>query len=196
MCFFLPLACRDDHQYLVIIELILLLYLLGKLARELYKDMKNEDSAVKIQKSFRRQVARKNYIGTRSSAIVLQTGIRTMVARNIFRYKAQNNVAAVIIQVITQLMIKFLKNYVLYHVYELLISNKSLQAYWRRHSAVSFYKKMKKASVLSQGIFRRKIARRHLKERKMVGTLLFCSFITPLLFLSQLLHTSHKYIQI
>lgn len=112
----------------------------GKLARELYKDMKNEDSAVKIQKSFRRQVARKNYIGTRSSAIVLQTGIRTMVARNIFRYKAQNNVAAVIIQ-----------------------------AYWRRHSAVSFYKKMKKASVLSQGIFRRKIARRHLKERKMAA---------------------------
>ncbi|EOX94525.1 Myosin family protein with Dil domain, putative [Theobroma cacao] len=69
----------------------------GKLARELYKDMKNEAAAVQIQKTFRRQVARRNYIDAKSSAIVLQTGLRAMVARNELRYKAQNK-AAVIIQ--------------------------------------------------------------------------------------------------
>ena len=80
-----------------------MLYLLGKLARELYKDMKTKAAAAKIQKTFRRQVARRNYIDSKSSAIVLQTGLRAMVARNEFRYKAQNN-AAVIIQVIAQLV--------------------------------------------------------------------------------------------
>ncbi|KAK6239101.1 hypothetical protein QUC31_004570 [Theobroma cacao] len=111
----------------------------GKLARELYKDMKNEAAAVQIQKTFRRQVARRNYIDAKSSAIVLQTGLRAMVARNELRYKAQNKAAVII------------------------------QAYWRRHSALSFYKKIKKASVLSQSMFRRRTARRNLKEQKMAG---------------------------
>ncbi|KAK6259985.1 hypothetical protein SCA6_014459 [Theobroma cacao] len=110
----------------------------GKLARELYKDMKNEAAAVQIQKTFRRQVARRNYIDAKSSAIVLQTGLRAMVARNELRYKAQNKAAVII------------------------------QAYWRRHSALSFYKKIKKASVLSQSMFRRRTARRNLKEQKML----------------------------
>ncbi|XP_021281457.1 myosin-11 isoform X2 [Herrania umbratica] len=111
----------------------------GKLARELYKDMKNEAAAVQIQKTFRRQVARRNYIDAKSSAVVLQTGLRAMVARNEFRYKAQNKAAVII------------------------------QAYWRCYSAVSFYKKIKKASVLSQSMFRRRTARRNLKEQKMAG---------------------------
>ncbi|WRX08053.1 IQ motif [Theobroma cacao] len=112
----------------------------GKLARELYKDMKNEAAAVQIQKTFRRQVARRNYIDAKSSAIVLQTGLRAMVARNEYRYKAQNKAAVII------------------------------QAYWRRHSALSFYKKIKKASVLSQSMFRRRTARRNLQEQKMVAS--------------------------
>ncbi|XVF80928.1 hypothetical protein PTKIN_Ptkin15bG0114700 [Pterospermum kingtungense] len=112
----------------------------GKLARELCKHTKNDVAAVKIQKSFRRQVARKNYIDTKSSAIVLQTGIRTMFARNQFRYKAKSNASAVIIQ-----------------------------AYWRRHTAVSLYKKIKETPVLSQNIFGRKTSRKHLKERKLAA---------------------------
>lgn len=56
---------------------------------------------MKIQKSGRRKSASRKYTNIRSSAIVVQTGIRAMVARNEFRSKMEIRSAA--IQVIVQL---------------------------------------------------------------------------------------------
>lgn len=62
-----------------------------------------EAAAVKIQKNLRRQLARRTYTRVKSSALVLQTGIRAMAARNEFRFREQTN-AATVIQVITWLI--------------------------------------------------------------------------------------------
>ncbi|XP_061969968.1 myosin-9 isoform X2 [Populus nigra] len=92
----------------------------GRLARELYKYKRKEVAAVKIQKNLRRQLARRAYTDIRISALVVQTGFRAMAARKNFRYREQTKAATII------------------------------QTCWRCHRAVSYYKKLKKASVISQ----------------------------------------------
>lgn len=77
---------------------ISLLWNLGRLACKLYEHLRQEAAAVKIQKNLRRFVARKSYLTLRSSAIALQTGLRTMTARNEFRFRKQTK-ATIIIQV-------------------------------------------------------------------------------------------------
>lgn len=62
--------------------------------------MRKEAAAVKIQKNLRRQLARRTYVDMRSSALVLQTGLRAMAARKEFRFRECTN-AATIVQVIT-----------------------------------------------------------------------------------------------
>lgn len=63
--------------------------------------MRRQAAAVKIEKSFRRHVARESYLRIRHSAIAVQTALRGMVARNEFRFRKQMK-AATIIQVITK----------------------------------------------------------------------------------------------
>ncbi|KAJ6336990.1 hypothetical protein OIU76_006787 [Salix suchowensis] len=96
----------------------------GKLARELYKYKRKEVAAVKIQKNLRRQLARRAYTGIRISALVVQTGFRAMAARKDFRFREQTKAATII------------------------------QACWRCQRVVSYYKKLKKASVISQSRWR------------------------------------------
>jgi myosin-5 len=81
------------------ISCFLLLLLPGELARKLYELLKRDAAAVKIQRDLRRFLARKSYIGTKFSMLILQTGLRAMVARNEFRYRERKK-AATIIQVI------------------------------------------------------------------------------------------------
>lgn len=73
----------------------------GKLACNLYEEMRRQAAAVNIQKSFRRHTARESYLRVRHSAITVQTALRGMVARNEFRFRKHMK-AATIIQVITK----------------------------------------------------------------------------------------------
>ena len=91
MCF-----CWTIRDYLRLY--ISLVWNIGRLACKLYEHLRREAAAVKIQKNLRGFVARKSYLTLRSSAIALQTGLRTMTARNEFRFRKQTK-AAIIIQV-------------------------------------------------------------------------------------------------
>lgn len=70
----------------------------GRLACKRYELMRREAAAKKIQKNLRRYLARKSYNLQRASAITVQTGLRTMTARNEFRFRKQTK-AAIIIEV-------------------------------------------------------------------------------------------------
>ena len=91
---------------------------------------------VKIQKNMRRCMARKNFHNTKSSALVLQTGLRAMVSRDDFRFKRQSK-AVVTLQVIT-----WFCNFHLNNMYVLLLMKKkitgllaSLQSFFRLSKA-------------------------------------------------------------
>lgn len=77
---------------------ILLLLPAARLARKLYENLRREDASIRIQKYARSHAARKSYKKLRSSAIVIQTGLRAMAARNEYRHKRRTK-AAIIIQV-------------------------------------------------------------------------------------------------
>lgn len=64
-----------------------------------YEELRREAGALRIQTKFRQHVARKVYLQVRLSAITLQTGLRTMIARNEFRMKLRTK-AAIHIQVL------------------------------------------------------------------------------------------------
>ncbi|KAL6968221.1 hypothetical protein U1Q18_034023 [Sarracenia purpurea var. burkii] len=72
---------------------------MGLIACKLYENMKREAAALKIQTYLRRHLARMAYIRLELSVLVLQTGLRAMVARNEFRCRRQTK-ASIIIQVI------------------------------------------------------------------------------------------------
>ncbi|KAK7819284.1 myosin-9 [Quercus suber] len=108
-----------------------------ELARKLYKLMKREIATVIIQRDLRRHLTRKAYIRIKLSTVVLQTGLRSMVARIEFRYRERTKAAIVI------------------------------QANWRCHRAFSDYKKLKKASIILQFRWKVRIAKRELSKQKM-----------------------------
>lgn len=87
-----------------------LFHILGNLARKISKDMRREEAAVKIQKNLRRQIAKKDYGKTKSSAVTLQSGVRTMAARHEFRYKLKTK-AATVIQVLFSLLLSVLNKF-------------------------------------------------------------------------------------
>lgn len=70
----------------------------GNQARELFKNMRREAAAIRIQKYARRYQAHKAYKQLRLSAIFIQAGLRAMVARNEFCFRSQTK-ASIIIQV-------------------------------------------------------------------------------------------------
>ncbi|KAB2636686.1 myosin-9-like [Pyrus ussuriensis x Pyrus communis] len=73
----------------------------GELARKLFKFKKREISAVKIQKTARKRLARKDYLRIKFASTILQAGVRAMAARDEFRYRVN---AAIIIQTGLQAM--------------------------------------------------------------------------------------------
>ncbi|THG12482.1 hypothetical protein TEA_022987 [Camellia sinensis var. sinensis] len=97
----------------------------GMLACKLYEQLRQEAAALKIQKHFRRYIARKSYLTVRSSAITLQTGLRAMTACNEFRFRKQTKAAIII------------------------------QALLRCHRSYSYYKSLQKAAIVSQCGFKR-----------------------------------------
>ncbi|TQE13750.1 hypothetical protein C1H46_000757 [Malus baccata] len=67
----------------------------GELVRKLFKLKKREISAVKIQKTARKRLARKDYLRIKFASTILQAGVRAVAARDEFRYRVN---AAIIIQ--------------------------------------------------------------------------------------------------
>lgn len=80
-----------------------LFHVLANIARKISRYMKREEAAIKIQKNLRRQIAKKDYGRTKSSALTLQSGVRTMAARHEFRHKLKTR-AATKIQVLFSLL--------------------------------------------------------------------------------------------
>ncbi|CDY66597.1 BnaCnng51610D, partial [Brassica napus] len=111
----------------------------GKLACNLYEEMRRQAAAVNIQKSFRRHIARESYLKIRHSAIAVQTALRGMVARNEFRFRKQMKAATII------------------------------QARLRSHLAHSYYKKLQKAALSTQCGWRSRVARKELRTLKMAA---------------------------
>lgn len=62
--------------------------------------MKRDAAAIHIQKQARAHMARRSYKTLQASAIVIQTGIQAVAARNIYRHRRRTK-AATIIQVKT-----------------------------------------------------------------------------------------------
>jgi len=60
--------------------------------------MRKEAASIRIQKNVRAHEARTFYTNLQASAIVIQTGMRAMAARNEYRYRRRTK-AAIIIQV-------------------------------------------------------------------------------------------------
>ncbi|PIN20245.1 Myosin class V heavy chain [Handroanthus impetiginosus] len=111
----------------------------GILACKLYKTIKREAAAIKVQRNTLRYQARKAYNMLRMSVLVIQTGLRTMDARNKFRFRRQTKAATVI------------------------------QARWRCHRASSYYRKLKRGTILAQCRWRGRIAKRELRKLKMAA---------------------------
>ncbi|EOA19784.1 hypothetical protein CARUB_v10000031mg [Capsella rubella] len=111
----------------------------GKLACNLYEEMRRQAAAVNIQKGFRRHTARESYLRVRHSAITVQTALRGMVARNEFRLRKQMKAATII------------------------------QARLRSHLAHSYYKKLQKAALSTQCGWRSRVARKELRTLKMAA---------------------------
>lgn len=64
--------------------------------------MRREAASIRIQKNVRAHRARAFYTNLQTSAIVIQTGLRAMAARNEFRYRRRTK-AATIVQVMNSL---------------------------------------------------------------------------------------------
>jgi myosin-5 len=71
----------------------------GRLACKIFDRMRREAAAIKIQKHTRKYAARTAYKKLHVSALVVQTGLRAMIARKEFRFRKRTK-AATIIQVI------------------------------------------------------------------------------------------------
>lgn len=73
-------------------------------ACKLYEQLRREAAAIRIQKNFRCYTAQQSYLTLKDSAVLLQTGMRAMTARNEFRFRKQTK-AAIKIQVLLWLPI-------------------------------------------------------------------------------------------
>ncbi|XP_057868018.2 myosin-9 isoform X2 [Cryptomeria japonica] len=111
----------------------------GNQARELFKNMRREAAAIRIQKYVRRYQAHKAYTQLRLSAIVIQAGLRAMAARNEFRFRSQTKASIII------------------------------QTEWRAYRAHTYYKKLKAAAITFQCAWRGRAGRKELRKLKMAA---------------------------
>lgn len=70
----------------------------AQIARKLYEHMREDAASIRIQKHARACAQRKSYKKLQEATVVIQTGLRSMAARNEFRRRRRNR-AATIIQV-------------------------------------------------------------------------------------------------
>ncbi|KAH6804802.1 Myosin family protein with Dil domain-containing protein [Perilla frutescens var. hirtella] len=111
----------------------------GRLACKHFVGMKTEAAAVKVQRNTLRFLARKAYNTLQISVLVIQTGLRSMDAHKKFRFRRQTRAATII------------------------------QTRWRCLRASSYYKKLKRGTVLAQCQWRGRIAKKELRKLKMAA---------------------------
>lgn len=80
----------------------------ARLAKKLFEHMRRDAASIRIQKHMRTHSARKAYLEVYESAIVIQTGLRAMAARNEHRFRRETK-ASIIIQVCTIMPIMICK---------------------------------------------------------------------------------------
>ncbi|XP_073315711.1 myosin-11-like [Primulina huaijiensis] len=114
-------------------------YCRGRLACKLFESMNKEAAAVKIQKNSLRYQARNVYQRLQISVLVIQTGFRTMEARNKFRFRRQTKAITVI------------------------------QAWWRCHRALFYFRKLKRGAIAAQCRWRGRNAKHELRKLKMAA---------------------------
>lgn len=68
----------------------------AQMARKLYEHMRRDAASIRIQKHARSHAARRSYTKLQEAAIVIQTGLRSMAARNEFRRRRRNKAASTI----------------------------------------------------------------------------------------------------
>lgn len=74
------------------------IFFVGYLGRELYENIRRNAASLRIQKNFRKYIARKAYKGLLSASVTIQTGIRCTAARKELQFRREAK-AAVVIQV-------------------------------------------------------------------------------------------------
>lgn len=79
-------------------DILLRLPYTAKLARKLFEHMRREAASIRVQKHARAHRVRKYYTELQASALVIQTGLRAMAARDEYRRRRRAK-AATIIQV-------------------------------------------------------------------------------------------------
>ncbi|XP_038710394.1 myosin-17-like isoform X2 [Tripterygium wilfordii] len=145
------------------------------------------NAARTIQRQIRTHMARKEFIGLRKAAIVLQSYCRGASARTVYE-QMRRQAAAVKIQKIFRLHVAR-KSYLTLcssaitlqtglramtarNEFRFRKQTKAaiiIQAYLRRHIADTYYKNLKKAVIVTQCGWRRRVARRELRNLKMAA---------------------------
>ncbi|XP_075500978.1 myosin-12 [Primulina tabacum] len=109
----------------------------GWLARKLYEHMRRETASIRIQKHTRGHTARRCYTKSQEAAIVIQTGLQAMAAKNEYRQRKRNKAATII------------------------------QTQWRKFHALSGYNHIKISTLALQCLWRARLARRVLRKLRM-----------------------------
>lgn len=141
--------------------------------------MRREAASIHIQKHVRAHKSRRNYKNLQAAAIVIQTGLRALAARNEYRYrrrtKAANNIQVTLSKWNKSGLQCFKANNS--WIYSLMtdISFFFLQTEWRRFQAISAFKQQKKATVTLQCLWRARVARKELRNLRMVSIRLYNS---------------------
>ena len=150
----------------------------GQLARHIFEDLRRKEAAaLKIQRALRIYHERRSYI---EAVVTVQSGLRGMAARDVLGRKIKATLA---IQVVTSL---FLFIFELFSSLQISLKIPSLifhciyQIHCRRYLAESHYKKLKKAAITTQSAWRARLARRELRELKMVSLIFFYIFSSKL----------------
>lgn len=125
-----------------------------------------EDAAIKVQTKARGRFSWMLYKNLRTSAIIIQTGLRTMTSRKEFRYKKRDTAATTIQVSFWHLSWALGKNFYEGSVIDL---KQCLQARWRGHRCFAYYRKLIKAAILTQCRWRGRVARKELRKLKMVS---------------------------
>ena len=131
---------------------------------------RKEAAALKIQRALRSYLERRTYI---EAVVTVQSCLRGMDARNAL---PRNTKSTLVIQVaysallfIFDLCTLFSSLHISLRLFEFNFSLHIYQIHCRRFLAESHYKKLKKVAVTTQSAWRARLARKELRELKMVS---------------------------
>ncbi|PIN26506.1 Myosin class V heavy chain [Handroanthus impetiginosus] len=129
------------------------------LACNLYEQLRREAAALKIQKNFRCYTARKSYLTLLDSTIIVQTCMRAMTPRSEIRFRKQTK-AAIKVQNVGEFdLVLTVSAYFVACVH----------AHLRCHREYSYYRSLQKAAIVTQCGWRRRVARKELRQVKMAA---------------------------